>query len=544
MALTHYSPVTKSIEPCTGNCVYGENSITTDDQGNEFQVIHSRPGETQESFLQRIEEYENAAIVERGGNVYGTVAKKEINAEKESPGDTMVKERPAETEKSPEPETQAKEKTPYEPTAADVEIARYNELRRERTQDITNATARGDMDKAYQWAARSHEEGVSFMQPRNHNPEVAKDGFIDPPNYTPHDVEKILQTRDRLAFAENEEYDIHLRSDGAHFYTSKSKRPLASAIRESREAPYREARSEYYAMMEKYNDYGSDTYIDEYGDEHKITESALESSEEREIYRRYHDLKEEREAEKQARVQAVDEAKKRHVDRLVKNPKRAKTPEEKKALKERLITNGKKHAAQFTNRKARPEYIDSIDKKHFGKSGAGSKFSKVKNTEDLITLASVQRRSMDGDDRHKLIAAGADPKSFLPPDSGVRYLMVKTPGSEALLDTSTMKDDDKLSVVAKGKNDGRAPSLSFVADVKEQPKTEYGTIIIGPKSDENEKPIPGIEHVWTAHPGSPSRGVRSADVREKGLGDDDTITVAEFRKMFGRDIKANTRVTG
>lgn len=542
MDITHYSPVTKSIERCTGNCIYGENSIATDDQGNEFQVIHSRPGESQESFLQRIEEYENAAVVERGGSIYGTILKDEATAEKESPGDTMVKERQVDSEKIPESEDKAEKKTAHEPTAAELEVALHKKLTRQRTQDLNEAIASSDMDRAYQLAVKSHEEEISFTRPRNHNPELAKDGFIDPPHYTPYDVGKMLQTRDRLAFLENEEYDIHLRGDGAHFYTSKSDRPLASAIRESREAPYREARSEYYAMMEKYNDYGSDTYIDEYGDEHKITESALESSEEREIYRRYHDLKEEREAEKQARVQAVDEAKKRHVDRLVKNPKNAKTPEEKKALKERLISDGKKHAARLTDRRSRPEYIESIDKKHFGAPGAGSKFSNVKNTESLLTLANMQRGNMDGDDRKKLIRAGADPKSFLPPDSGVRYLMVKTPGSEALLDTATMKDDEKLSVVAKGKNDGREPSLSFVADVKEQPKTEYGTIIIGPKSDENKDPIPGTEHIWTAHPGSPSRGVRSADVREKGLGDGDSITVAEFRKMFGRDIKANTRL--
>lgn len=74
---THYSPVTKKIERCSGNCIYGEESVTTDSDGNEFVVMHSRDGESAVEFLGRVERYEEAAALDREGGVYGTFSKSE-----------------------------------------------------------------------------------------------------------------------------------------------------------------------------------------------------------------------------------------------------------------------------------------------------------------------------------------------------------------------------------------------------------------------------------------------------------------------------------
>lgn len=207
------------------------------------------------------------------------------------------------------------------------------------------------------------------------------------------------------------------------------------------------------------------------------------------------------------------------------------------------MKEGRKRAEKWMKRDERPEYIASIESKHFTPEGHGSKFTEAKSPAEVIGLANYQRNGLGGDDREQLIEAGADPNSFLPPDSGVRYLMVKTPGTESVIDTSTMHEDETITVVAKGRNDGKPPSLSFVADVQEQPTTDVGTIIVGPDTDQDGNPIPKSEILWTMHPGSPTRGIRSDTVREQGLGDGDTLTVKEFREKFGRDIKANTRLT-
>lgn len=240
--------------------------------------------------------------------------------------------------------------------------------------------------------------------------------------------------------------------------------------------------------------------------------------------------------------------------RITKNDKSAATYKERKKASQRLkefaVHNpsewrtGQKHANKLTQRNVRPEYIESIDKKHITSKSAGSKFtdSKIKKAEDVLALALAQRGSLKGDDRNKLIEAGASPEAFLPVESGVRYLQVKTNGTEALKDTATMKDSDVLTIVAKGRNDGKPSSLSFSTEVKEQPTTDYATVIIGPDMDENKKPIPNTEVLWTMHPGTPTRGIRSETIRENGLDDGDKITVGELRKRFGKDIKVNTKL--
>lgn len=196
------------------------------------------------------------------------------------------------------------------------------------------------------------------------------------------------------------------------------------------------------------------------------------------------------------------------------------------------------------DRDSRPEYIASIETKHITGDGAGSKFtdSKIKSVNDVMLLAQKQRGNLDGDDRDKLIAQGADPNTFLPESMGVRYLMVKTNGTQALKNTQDLDENTVLTVTAKGRNDGKPSSLSLSTDVKEQPTTQFGTVIIGPKSDEDKNPIENTQTLWTLHPGVPTRGIRSNSLREHGLDDGSTITVKELREKFGKDINVNTRI--
>lgn len=203
-----------------------------------------------------------------------------------------------------------------------------------------------------------------------------------------------------------------------------------------------------------------------------------------------------------------------------------------------------KEITTMIDRKNRPEYISSIETKHITGSSAGSKFTdpSIKNVNDVMSLAQQQSGSLDGDDRDKLIAQGAEPSSFLPASTGVRYLMVKTQGTQALKNTSDLDEDTTLTVTAKGRNDGKPASLSLATEVKEQPKTQFGTIIVGPKEDENRNPIENTTTLWTMHPGVPTRGIRSNDLRENGLDGGSTITVKELREKFGKDINVNTKL--
>lgn len=198
----------------------------------------------------------------------------------------------------------------------------------------------------------------------------------------------------------------------------------------------------------------------------------------------------------------------------------------------------------LVNRDVRPEYIAAIDSKHFDGSRSGSTFTdkRVSNTEDVLKETAKQRGGLEGDDRAALIRDGADASSFLPESTGVRYLKVKLDGTQALRNTAAMNDNEVLTVVAKGGNDGRPSSLSFSSDVKEQPKTQFATVVVGPDMDQNKKPIAGTQVLWTLHPGVPTRGIRSDAVREKGLDGGSKVTVKQLREMFGKDIQVNTRV--
>lgn len=189
----------------------------------------------------------------------------------------------------------------------------------------------------------------------------------------------------------------------------------------------------------------------------------------------------------------------------------------------------------------RPQYVDSINNKHFKPGGHGSKFTNpnITNVNELLLLTAIQRGNLEGDDREKLIKLGASPESFQPLETGIRYLKVDIEGIEALADTKLMDGTELLTIRAKGKNDGKKPPLSFVAEDKEVTPVAYGTIIIGSKETIYGDPIPGTETLWTAFPGIVTSGVTSEEIREKGWDDGTVITVQQFRETFGRDIKVN-----
>lgn len=207
----------------------------------------------------------------------------------------------------------------------------------------------------------------------------------------------------------------------------------------------------------------------------------------------------------------------------------------------KLSISNVEEIVDLTDRASRSDYIDSIDNKHFNDNTHGSTFvdTRAKNVEEVLAEVIKQRGNFKGDDRLKLIEVGADPSAFMDSDSGVRYLMINLNGKQSIKDSKTLSDDTMLTVMAKDKTD-ELSSLSFVAKVDSVPETEIATVIIGPKSDEERNKILGTNTLWTLHPGVPTRGIRSNDMREQGLVDGSTLTVAEMRKMFGRDIYVNT----
>lgn len=66
----HYSPKTKMVERCTGDCLYGQNSSISVD-GREFVVLHA---DSEEELMAKIEHYEAAEAKKLGGDagVFGT----------------------------------------------------------------------------------------------------------------------------------------------------------------------------------------------------------------------------------------------------------------------------------------------------------------------------------------------------------------------------------------------------------------------------------------------------------------------------------------
>lgn len=366
--------------------------------------------------------------------------------------------------------------------------------------------------------------GTSKRKPKRPN----NDELIELDDYTLAEAKEREITMDRMAMNHDDIYDVRKRNNGKWSPAISPESKSSFSDLGIAEEKHSHARRDYERVLEKHPGY--------------VDPSTLEGADYI-AYSNYHATKKELNTARKEHLEELNTRKRRHLNRLLSGELKPKDVPERKHLRLHRMKEGSQQTEKWLNRDKNPEHVASIENKHFNASGHGSKFTVAKNPSEVIGLANLQRTNLQGDDRDKLIAAGADPDSFLSKDSGVRYLMVETPGTESVIDTSTMNDDDKLTIVAKGKNDGRPPSLSFVADVEEQPKTNIGTIIVGPEKDQNGDFIPDSEMVWTMHPGSPTRGIRSNTVREKGLDDGDTLTVKEFREKFGQDIKANTRLT-
>lgn len=177
------------------------------------------------------------------------------------------------------------------------------------------------------------------------------------------------------------------------------------------------------------------------------------------------------------------------------------------------------------------QYFAATERKHFGsQSDPGSTFTDVDNLADLLSLAHFQRGNLDGDSRRSLIASGVHPDAFA---AGVRYLLVRTPGTVGILNTSTLHPDDTVTVERTKPN---AP-CTVVTEVTTQPTAEYGVIIIGPDVDGFTDD--GRDVLYTAHPGPPTRPANSA-VLDGYEGQQ--ITVRRMREVLGGDVWANTRI--
>lgn len=177
------------------------------------------------------------------------------------------------------------------------------------------------------------------------------------------------------------------------------------------------------------------------------------------------------------------------------------------------------------------QYYADTEKKHFDPSQPGSTFTGVGNLEDLLEEAFDQRGTLQGDDREELMALGADPRSF---GADKRYLMVRTPGTLGAVSSSELSGDQLLQVVQKSAD---MPPVCAL-EVNEQPASQFATIVL---TDSPSNPAvagsPGM--LITAFPGvSMEPGASSLFTPFIGQ----SITVAEGRKIFGREFSVNTQV--
>lgn len=178
------------------------------------------------------------------------------------------------------------------------------------------------------------------------------------------------------------------------------------------------------------------------------------------------------------------------------------------------------------------EYYKATDAKHFSdKNAPGSKFTDpdIKNLNDVVALADNQRYDgIQGDDRAKLIAFGANPAAFR---DDCRYLVVQTPGKVGSQHISSLPVNDKIEVV---RTKPGAP-CSLVANVSSQASTNFGVIIMG-KSNE------GKDVVFTAHPGMPTR----TSGKDEGIFDrfeGRSLSINHIMEIAGTDdVNVNTRL--
>lgn len=176
-------------------------------------------------------------------------------------------------------------------------------------------------------------------------------------------------------------------------------------------------------------------------------------------------------------------------------------------------------------------YFADTEKKHFNAESAGSTFTEAKNLNEVLTLAARQRGGLDGDDRYRLMARGADPESF---GSDKRYLMVETKGKLGTVLASELKDDATVKVIQKSEKSKPV----CVTEVSQQSETDFGTIVLV-----DDPTLPGTEKhpslLITAYPGASGPTGSNNDLLPY-VGK--SMTVSEARKIYGRDFTINTVV--
>lgn len=174
-------------------------------------------------------------------------------------------------------------------------------------------------------------------------------------------------------------------------------------------------------------------------------------------------------------------------------------------------------------------YFADTERKHFNVDSAGSTFTDANNLNEVLTLASRQRKNLEGDDRQKLIERGADPSSF---DPSKRYLMVETKGRLGTVMASELDDSTMVSVVQKSEK--TKPVCVVETDSKKY--TSFATVVLV-----DNPTLPGTENhptlLITAFPGvSGPSGSNNDLLPHVGK----KISVGEAKKIFGRDFSINT----
>lgn len=174
-------------------------------------------------------------------------------------------------------------------------------------------------------------------------------------------------------------------------------------------------------------------------------------------------------------------------------------------------------------------YFADTERKHFNADSAGSTFTEAKNLNEVLAVASRQRGNLEGDDREKLIARGADPSSF---DSAKRYLMVETKGKLGTVMASELDDSTMVSVVQKSEK----TKPVCVVETNAKSNTDFATVVLVDKPT-----MPGTEAhpslLITAFPGASGPSGSNNDLLPH-VGK--KISVAEAKKIFGRDFSINT----
>jgi hypothetical protein len=174
-------------------------------------------------------------------------------------------------------------------------------------------------------------------------------------------------------------------------------------------------------------------------------------------------------------------------------------------------------------------YFADTERKHFVTDSAGSTFTEAKNLNEVLALASRQRKNLEGDDRQKLIERGADPSSF---DSSKRYLMVETKGKLGTVMASELDDSTMVSVVQKSEK----TKPVCVVETSSKKDTSFATVVLV-----DNPTLPGTEHhpslLITAFPGASGPSGSNNDLLPH-VGK--KISVGEAKKIFGRDFSINT----